>query len=83
MAKCLRCGADSSWIQGRVLDEPQSEVARPSDEEINLELEELGNAMFDCGTRAELPPDGAFRQRSRDAEQSRMRLRAMIRGQQP
>lgn len=48
MSKCLRCGAGSEWIQGKVPDEPKHESAAPkgsakwSNEDLQWLVGEIG-----------------------------------------
>lgn len=49
MSKCLRCGAESSWIQGRVLDEPSEvEALRASRDALAALVKELLAAHDDA-----------------------------------
>lgn len=46
MARCLRCGADSSWLEGTVKPEPDGEWIRiPDDENTRRVIEEARDAI--------------------------------------
>lgn len=57
MSKCLRCGATSEWIEGKVRDEPSRIASLEADNEA---LRKVARALVDYWDRNEDGGDGVF-----------------------